>query len=79
MSLNCLANVDFGLLKRFAGSYAARKIRNVRSSVILSLLKHNGVLDSHCLSSNPAAFIIDFRVPLGTSSPGYPGIVTTLL
>jgi len=77
MPLDGLADIDPGCFKRFAGCHAARKVRNVRSPVVLSLLEQNRMLGSHFFFSNPAAFRIDFRVPIGTSSPGCPRIVTT--
>jgi hypothetical protein len=44
---------------------------------VFRLLENHSIALTHCLLSNPAAFKIDFSVPIGTSSPGCPGMVTT--
>jgi len=77
MPLDRFANVELCFFQRAARSHTTRKIRHVSSPVRWSLLKNYCVLDVHFFSSNPADLRIAFSVPIGMSSPGLPGTVTT--
>jgi hypothetical protein len=78
MTFNSLANVTLGLFQTVSSCNATREVRNISGPVILRPLKDYSIPDTHFLSSNPAALRIDFRVPMGTSSPRCPGTVTIL-
>src|SRR5258705_12981814 len=77
MAANRLADIRFGLVKGSSSCDASRKIRNVGGPVCLGTLEDHGVLGAHFVSPRPTARRIDLIVPTGTSSPIWPGIVTT--
>jgi hypothetical protein len=77
MSSHCFLDIPFSLFQRFASRNASRQIWDISRPIVFRLLENYGISLTHRLFSNPAAFKIDFSVPVGTSSPGCPGIVTT--
>jgi hypothetical protein len=77
MALDSFPNVPLRFLDVPSRCDASRQIGNVSGPIIPSLLENHGVFLAHGFVSKPAAFRIDFSVPIGTSSPGRPGIVTT--
>ena len=76
MTLDRFANVPLRLLKGLSRCDASRQVRNVARLIAVCLFKNDGVFLAHGFVFKPAAFRIDFSVPVGTSSPGCPGIVT---
>src|SRR4051794_19623427 len=76
MAFDRLAYVAFRFFECRPGGNAPRQIGHVSRPVVLRLLEHDCKLDAHFLFSSPAAFSTDLRVPTGTSSPGWPGMVT---
>src|ERR1700691_2238203 len=70
-------DVALGLIQRFPGCDAAGQVGHVGRPIVFCALEYHGVSQTHCFASSPAAFRTDFKVPTGTSSPEWPGTVTT--
>jgi hypothetical protein len=61
------------LLEGAARSDTPREVRHIGGPVVIRLLKDDRVLLDFF---SPAFFSIEFSVPAGRSSPGWPGMVT---
>jgi len=64
MPLDRFPNIPFRLLEGLTGCNAAGQIGDVSSPIALCLLKNDGISLAHGFVSNPAAFKIDFNVPM---------------
>lgn len=72
VELDGFRNQPPGFFKRGCGGDAPWQIRHISGPIMNRLFKNDSV--SHLLS--PACFNIEFSVPGGRSSPGWPGTVT---
>ena len=77
MALDRFADVAFGFFYGRACCNAAGEIGDIGGPVVLGFFEDYCVLRIHFFNSSAAVLRIDFKVPVGRSSPGWPGTVTT--
>ena len=75
--LDGFPDISLGFFQACTCRDTTGQIGNIGCPIVFSLLENYRVLPTHFSISRLAALRIDFSVPTGKSSPGWPGTVTT--